>query len=368
MANEKKKLKVDYRYGFLTVFILSVSAILILISGFTIADKIAMSIIVGIIVTSFIASMFGEKPEIVPMEEGVFFGTLDREEFLGRPVAADVVNVAGKNLYMMDFESYDEKTKSTVKKRVVFLYGSPDRTDLLVPIMQDGRVVRRVLRGFRLDVTEAAEKLLIGKSDPWLVHTEEENNIDISDVERELKEKCFDEEVSEVIFYAPYAPNDVVKEFLKNGLKTLSDMNFKITDERIRTIKILEKAFDEFRSEMSKALETIIPLAWKIADSYVDGLDLAALIITRGVSGLEALKLEQIANMRDIDTQISALVKIRENLKKYRELIPSIETGETTQVGNIRDEIYELRRQIASLASKIEGVPSVKEKVSEAVK
>lgn len=353
--SKEKNLKINYKHAFLIIFAMCVSSLIALISGLPFSGNLAMAIIVGIIVMTFLASMFGEEVREYPMEEGVFIGTLEKEEFLGVPAGTSAVDIAGKKLYFMDFERYDKENKKVIRKRVVFLYGSPDRTDLLVPVMQDGMVVRRVLRGFRLTVSEAAKKLLIGRGDPWLVHLEGAQPLSSEDIERELMEKFFDADVSEVIFYAPYAPSSELKEFLENGLKVLSDMNFKIADERIRTVKVLERVFDEFRSSLSRALEVIIPLTWKIADSYVDGLDLAALIITRGVSGLESLKLEQIANMRDIDTQLAAMEKIKENLKKYKELISSIEIGEKSQSENIRDEIYELKRQIASLASKIEG-------------
>jgi hypothetical protein len=304
-----------------------------------------------------VSVVFGRPPTVPVVEGGIFFGTLEQEEFLGREVNKFTIEVANRTLHVIDVEKYDERKGETIRKRIVFLYGSPDRTDILVPIKQDGRVIRQVLRGFKLSPGEAAEKLLVGKDDPWLLILEptEPEEKDINKVRKELEEKTRGDGISEVIYYAPYAPNDLVKDFLRRGLETLSNINFKVVHERERTVKVLEKIYDEFRSRLSKILETVIPLAWKISDTYADGLDLAGLVLLKGASGLEALKLEQIAEMKDIETQLEAYDRITKNIEKWFEKAKRIRrTEEEEERSKIEEEIYEIKRTLAALMAKVE--------------
>jgi len=358
---QKKKRAEKRRVSFLTaftiIFLISVAIIIVFVSGVPNADKIILGLAFSLIIISFVSVVFGRPPTVPVVEGGIFFGTLEQEEFLGREVNKFTIEVANRTLHVIDVEKYDERKGETIRKRIVFLYGSPDRTDILVPIKQDGRVIRQVLRGFKLSPGEAAEKLLVGKDDPWLLILEptEPEEKDINKVRKELEEKTRGDGISEVIYYAPYAPNDLVKDFLRRGLETLSNINFKVVHERERTVKVLEKIYDEFRSRLSKILETVIPLAWKISDTYADGLDLAGLVLLKGASGLEALKLEQIAEMKDIETQLEAYDRITKNIEKWFEKAKRIRrTEEEEERSKIEEEIYEIKRTLAALMAKVE--------------
>ena len=336
--------------------------IALIVSGVPFADKATLGLAFSLVIISFVAVVFGRPPAVPAAEEGIFFGTLEQEEFLGREISKSTIEVAGRTLHVMDVEKYDEDIGEIIRKRIVFLYGSPDRPDILVPVRQDGRVVRQVLRGFKLSPREAAEKLLAGRDDPWLLIVEpttpEEGKIE--QVKRELQEKTRGDGISEVIFYAPYAPNDLVKDFLRRGLETLSNINFKVVSEREKTVRVLEKIYDEFRNKLSKVLETVIPLAWKISDTYVDGLDLAGLVLLKGASGLQALKLEQIAEMKDIETQIEAYERITNNIRRWFEKVSKRfkETEEEEEKSKLEERLYEIERTLASLMSKVEQLRS----------
>ena len=169
---KKKKDKVSFLTAFTITFLLSIVMIALIVSGVPFADKATLGLAFSLVIISFVAVAFGRPPAVPVAEEGIFFGTLEQEEFLGREVDKFTIEVAGRTLHVMDVEKYDENTGETIRRRIVFLYGSPDRPDILVPVKQDGRVIRQVLRGFKLSPREAAEKLLAGRDDPWLLIVE----------------------------------------------------------------------------------------------------------------------------------------------------------------------------------------------------